>query len=165
MAEQGRFFNFRYGMKGRGRGEEGGKREGGGKEGELIADVRSGGAVTSSVHRARLMAGLVALLPEGVARCGKKCVSIVVEEGEGEGEEGEGGGVLLRFADGTEARHDAVIGCDGIKSIVRRTLLGEDHPASKAVFTGKCCYRGLAPAEKAIDILGAESAMESQMCE
>ena len=163
VAERDRFFNFRYGMQ---RPSEDDGMEAGG----LIADLRSG-TVTSSVHRARFLGELVRLLPGGVASCGKRVVGIQEEEeGEGrEGREGEGGevrtgGVVLRFADGTAARHDAVIGCDGIKSQVRKALLGDDHPASKAVFSGKCCYRGLAPVKKAIEILGEDLALESQMC-
>jgi len=144
-AEQGRFFNFRYGME---------KLSPEGMvAGELICEVRSGG-VTSSVHRARFLNELVRLMPEGAASFGKRLVEI--EEG--------GEGVLLRFSDGTEARHDAVVGCDGIKSQMRKLLLGEGHEASEAVFSGKCCYRGLAPADRAIEILGEDLALESQMC-
>ena len=144
-AEQGRFFNFRWGME-----EESAD---GMRAGELICDVRSGG-VTSSVHRARFLAELVKLLPQGLASFGKRLVDI--DEG--------GNGIRLRFTDGSEKKHDAVIGCDGIKSQVRKLLLGERNRASEPVFTGKYCYRGLAPADKAIELLGKELATESQMC-
>lgn len=144
-AEKGRFFNFRYGM-------EGPSREGM-RAGDLICDVRSGG-VTSSVHRARFLNELVNLMPDGVASFSKKLIG--VDDG--------GEGVLLKFADGTVARHDAVIGCDGIKSQVRKILLGEGNKACEPVFSGHYCYRGLVPAEKAIQILGEEMALESQMC-
>ena len=144
-AEQGRFFNFRYGME---------KPSSDGMEAmQLICDVRSGG-VTSSVHRARFLNELVKLLPKEMASFGKRLVGI----------EEEGEGVVLKFADGTQARHDAIVGCDGIKSEVRKLLLGKDDKASEAVFSGKFCYRGLAPAEKAIEMLGEELATESQMC-
>lgn len=145
-SEQGRFFNFRYGME---------KPSADGMvAGQLICDVGSG-TVTSSVHRARFLNELVELLPEGTASFKKRLVGI----------EDEGDGVLLKFVDGTEARHDAVVGCDGIKSQVRRLLLGEKDRASEAVFSGHYCYRGLAPAGKAIELLGEELALESQMCE
>lgn len=145
-AEQGRFFNFRYGME---------KPSSDGMLAqELICDVRSG-CVTSSVHRARFLGELVKLLPEGMASFGKRLVDI----------EEVAGGVLLRFADGSQVKHDAVVGCDGIKSQVRRLLLGPGDKASEAVFSGKYCYRGLAPAEKAIEMLGKDLASESQMCE
>lgn len=145
--EQGRFFNFRYGM-------EKPSRDGRMVAGQLICEVRSGG-VTSSVHRARFLNELVNLMPDGAASFDKRLVGI-----EDEGEEG----VLLKFADGTLARHDAVVGCDGIKSQVRKLLLGEGDKASEPVFSGHYCYRGLVPADKAIEILGEDLATNSQMC-
>ena len=38
-------------------------------------------------------------------------------------------GFALRFKDGTIAEADVVIGCDGVHSIIRKHLLGADHPA------------------------------------
>ena len=37
-------------------------------------------------------------------------------------------GFALRFKDGTIAEADVVIGCDGVHSIIRKHLLGADHP-------------------------------------
>lgn len=144
-SEDARFFNFRYGME---------KPSADGMvAGQLICEVRSD-MKTSSVHRARFLEELVKLMPEGAASFRKRLVGI--EEG--------GEGVLLKFFDGTEARHDAVIGCDGIKSQVRKLLLGEGNKSSEAVFSGKCCYRGLVPAEKAINVMGEDLVLNSQMC-
>ena len=144
-SEQGRFFNFRYGMEEPSRD--------GMRAGELICDVRSGG-VTSSVHRAKLLRELVLLLPERRASFGKRLIGI----------DASGEGVLLRFGDGTKARHDAVVGSDGVKSQMRKLLLGEGNEVSEPVFTGKCCFRGIAPMERAIEMMGEELPMESQMC-
>ena len=145
--EDGRFFNFRYGMEK--------PRVDGMVAGQLICEVRSEGK-TSSVHRARFLEELVELMPQGAASFGKRLVGIETEAGEG---------VLLRFCDGTEARHDAAVGCDGIKSQMRKLLLDKGYETSEAVFSGKYCYRGLVPAEEAIMILGEELALNSQMCE
>jgi salicylate hydroxylase len=49
---------------------------------------------------------------------------------------------VLTFADGRSAEADVVIGADGIRSVVRETLLGPDAPR----FTGHIVWRGLAPA-------------------
>ena len=166
LEEQGRFFNFRWGMQ---KPSSDGMGAGG-----LVADVRSG-CTTSSVHRARFLGELSKLLPPGMASFGKRLVSIE-EIGMGKTRKGGSGdrdgigadGVLLRFADGTTARHDAVVGCDGIKSQVRKLMLGwtgKPDRAIEPVFSGKYCYRGLVPADKAIEILGEELATESQMCE
>ena len=145
-AERGRFFNFRYGMEK--------PSSDGMKAMDLICEVRSGGT-TSSVHRARFLNELENLLPPEKASFGRRLVS-VDERGEG---------VVLRFDDGTIARHDAVVGCDGIKSQVRKILVGKHDRACEAVFSGKYCYRALARADKAIELLGQELATESQMCE
>lgn len=144
--ERKRFFNFRYGMEK--------PSPDGMVAGQLICDLRSD-SETSSVHRARFLNELVNLLPPGAATAGKRLTEI----------DEEGDGVLLKFSDGTEARHDAVVGCDGIKSQVRKVLMGPANETSEAVFSGKFCYRGLVPAEKAIGILGEDLALNSQMCE
>ncbi|KAJ0303899.1 hypothetical protein COL516b_006342 [Colletotrichum fioriniae] len=71
-------------------------------------------------------------------------------------------GVVLKFGDGTSARHSAVIGCDGIKSQTRRIMLGENHPATNPSYTGKYCYRGMVPMDKAVELLGEEKAKNCQ---
>lgn len=108
------------------------------------------------VHRAHFLDEMVKLIPDHVARFGKKLVDIGTAT---DGSED----VILRFDDGTTARHDAVIGCDGIKSVTRKILLGNDDPAARAVFTGKYAYRGLIPMDQAIELIGEEQAKNSQM--
>jgi salicylate hydroxylase len=138
------WFDFRYGE------DCGGRR----RPGDKICTLACEGG-QASVHRAHFLDEMVKLLPDGVAKFGKRAVDF----------EQDDGGVLLVFQDGTTARHDAVVGCDGIKSRMRSILLGEDHPAAKAVFSGKYAYRGLIPMEKAAEVLGEELAKNSQsMC-
>lgn len=107
----------------------------------------------SSVHRARFLDELVALVPKDIAHFGKRLDEV----------EDTGDNVTLRFADGTSATHSALIGCDGIKSKVRQHLLGADHPAAHAVFSGKYAYRGLIPMADAAALMGDELARNSQM--
>ncbi|KAF5657012.1 salicylate 1-monooxygenase [Fusarium heterosporum] len=64
----------------------------------------------------------------------------------------DNGTVALTFTDGTRAEADA--GCDGIKSNVRKAILGADNEASYAQYTHKVAYRGLVPMKAAIEILG-----------
>ena len=85
----------------------------------------------ATVHRADLLDVLAAALPEGIASLGKRCVS--VESGESS--------ATARFADGTSAEADVIIGADGIHSAVRTALFGPDAPR----FTGKICYRSVIP--------------------
>ncbi|QIX00185.1 hypothetical protein AMS68_005702 [Peltaster fructicola] len=107
----------------------------------------------TSVHRATFLDELVALIPDGVAHFGKRLVDA----------EDQGDHVVLHFADGTKAKHSALVGCDGVKSRTRQIVLGEDHPTAHAVFSGKYAYRGLIPMEKAKELLGEEVAANAQM--
>jgi salicylate hydroxylase len=59
------------------------------------------------------------------------------------GFEEDADGVTLRFADGTSARGDVLIGADGVKSAVRRQIAG-DAPAT---YTGDCAWRITIPVE------------------
>ena len=126
-----------------------------GKAGDAVAEVKAKDVGQSSIHRAAFLDELVALVPDEMVSFGKRVVAV--------DELGEGKGVKLRFADGSEAEASAVVGCDGVKSNLRRILLGEDNKAAHASFTGKYAYRGLIPMKKAVDLLGDELARNSQM--
>lgn len=106
-----------------------------------------------SVHRAQYLDELVALVPDEVAHFDKRLESV----------EDEGDHVVLRFHDGTTAKHSALIGCDGVKSVTRQIVIGKDHPAAHATFSGKYAYRGLIPMEDAANLMGDELARNSQM--
>ncbi|KAH6666998.1 hypothetical protein B0J14DRAFT_193698 [Halenospora varia] len=118
-----------------------------------VADVKSGNLGQTSVHRAHYLDELVKLVPHDVAKFGKR-LKETTEDGEK---------VVLLFEDGTTEEADVVIGCDGIKSRTRQILLGANHPAANAVFSGKYAYRGLIPMDKAVDALGDELARNSQI--
>jgi salicylate hydroxylase len=96
-----------------------------------VRQVELQGIEPATVHRADLLDVLAAALPAGIASLGKKCVS--VESGESS--------ATARFADGTTAEADVIIGADGIHSAVRTALFGPDAPR----FTGKICYRSVIP--------------------
>lgn len=65
----------------------------------LRHEGRSGG-----VHRAHFLDELIKLVPEGVAKFGKRVVDV---------EQLADGKVNLKFKDGTEATHTCVVGSDG----------------------------------------------------
>ena len=106
-----------------------------------------------SVHRARYLDELVALVPKEISHFGKKFEAV----------EDKGDHVILHFDDGTTAKHSAVIGCDGVKSRMREVVLGKNHSATRPTFSGKYAYRGLIPMNDAAALMGDELARNSQM--
>lgn len=112
----------------------------------------------NGVHRAHFLDELVKLVPDGIANFGKKLVSI----DDSEAVNGSGK-LVMKFEDGTTAEADAIVGCDGIKSRVRAAMFGEDHPASRPVYTHKYAYRALIPIDKAVVVLGEENAKNACM--
>ncbi|KAI1496349.1 mannitol 1-phosphate dehydrogenase [Biscogniauxia marginata] len=124
------------------------------KIGDAIFEVRfSSDSLWGSVHRAHFLDQLVKLIPKSAAKFGKRLADISKDDNSDD--------AILHFTDGTTARHNVVLGCDGIKSRTRELLLGKDQ--AKPDFTGKYVYRGLIPMEKALEILGEERAANSQM--
>ncbi|HXA61336.1 MAG TPA: FAD-dependent monooxygenase [Streptosporangiaceae bacterium] len=90
------------------------------------------GAPYYCLHRADLHSLLVDLLPAGVLRLDAHCVSVT------DGDDG----AEIRFADGSVETADVVVGADGIRSVVRETLVS-DEPR----FAGQTIYRGLISAD------------------
>ena len=156
--------SFRYGMEDSGKDETGSGR--GRKYGDLIYNLRAtkeelgpmlvdaGISTRSCIHRARFLDELVRLVPDGAAKFGKRLVEIE-ELGEG--------GVKLKFADGETVIADAVVGCDGIKSMTREMVFGEEGKKSTPQFTGEYAYRALVPEAIARETLGDELAKNCQL--
>ena len=93
----------------------------------------SQGIEGATVHRADLLDVLAAAVPgDVVLSLGKRCVSV----------DAHGEVAVARFADGTSAEADIIVGADGIHSVVRTALFGPGAPR----FTGKICYRSVIPA-------------------
>ena len=122
-------------------------------EGRVICDQKIEGGI-QSVHRAQFLDELVKGVPSERAHFNKRLLSI---------EDSDGSGSVLHFADGTTAKADAVIGADGIHSIVRKHILGESDIASRTTFSGCACYRGLVPIDKAVEKVGEEYAHNSML--
>jgi salicylate hydroxylase len=109
----------------------------------------------STAHRAHFVEELVKLLPDDIAEFGKRLIDVSWDEAKRK--------TIVKFADGTKAEADAVIGCDGIRSVCREFVLGKDNPLAQPLFTGKHAYRGLIPMERAIAAIGAEKAQNRFM--
>lgn len=100
----------------------------------------------SSIHRAKFLDSLLRLVPADICRLGKRLESI----------EQSIEGVELRFADGSSAQAHCVIGADGIKSQVRRTLFKDDWQKYEPQFSGVVAFRGLIPMAEAQKVMGDE---------
>lgn len=110
-------------------------------------------------HRAQFLDVLVDHLPQGVAHFGKRLVSYRTTEHDDSTE------TELLFADGSVTTCDVLIGCDGIKSVVRKQML-EDHVREggdprlldhiEPVWSGSIAYRGLIPVGQVIRADGVE---------
>jgi len=83
------------------------------------------------MHRGDLHEALVSVLPADIIHRDKKLVGL----------DERGGRVTLTFEDGERAEADAVIGADGVHSIVRDIIIGPDAPIHK----GRIAYRAVFP--------------------
>ena len=81
------------------------------------------------MHRADLHDGLASAVPAEIVHLGKKLVGLDQKAGQ----------AMLRFEDGTSATADAVVGADGVHSIVRDIIVGPDAPIHK----GRIAYRAV----------------------
>ncbi|KAJ4163353.1 hypothetical protein LMH87_005088 [Akanthomyces muscarius] len=109
----------------------------------------------STAHRAHLIDELARLVPEETAEFGKRLIGLTRDEARGR--------TMMKFADGVTYEADAVIGCDGIRSVCRDFVLGKNNPLAQPIFTGKYAYRGLIPMDKAIAAIGEEKAQNRYM--
>jgi salicylate hydroxylase len=89
------------------------------------------GAPQLTIHRADLLKALEEKLPTETILLGKRATDIVNAADK----------VTVRFADGTQRSVDALIGADGIHSVVRTELFGLESPQ----FTGVVAYRAVVP--------------------
>ena len=92
------------------------------------------GAPDLSMHRAELHGALAALVPERSIRFGRTLVGI----------DPTGDGVRLEFGDGSHSVVDALIGADGIHSVVRAAIVGTEQLR----ITGQVAYRAVYRSER-----------------
>lgn len=82
------------------------------------------------VHRAELHSSLLQLLGRECVRTASELVAF----------EQDGARVLVSLASGERLEADALVGADGLRSAVRRSLLGDGEPR----YSGATCWRGVA---------------------
>ncbi len=93
--------------------------------------VKNGTADNFSIHRKVLIKYLFDQLSIGDTEVSKKLVAVNQNDHQ----------VVVTFSDGTQAFADYLIGCDGVGSVVRQTLL----PKSTPQYAGYTCWRAITP--------------------
>ena len=92
------------------------------------------GAPYLTLHRGDLHDALASIVPGDCVHLGKKLVAI----------NARGARIELSFADGSEVEADAVIGADGVHSLIRDHVAGPEQPR----FIGRLAYRTTFPAAR-----------------
>lgn len=92
------------------------------------------GAPQLTLNRADVLSALHDALPPGSIELRAKVIEATPSVD----------GVTLAFVDGSAQELDLVIGADGIHSVVRRSILGEESPE----FTGVVSYRAVVPSDR-----------------
>ncbi|KAI5362651.1 putative FAD-binding domain, FAD/NAD(P)-binding domain superfamily [Septoria linicola] len=114
------------------------------EDGEMFHKISSPPTGNMTLHRQELLALLAEEMGHRHAKFNKKFETY----------EQTSDHVTLKFVDGTTEEASILVACDGIHSKVRTCMLGNDDPASKAVFSESGAYRALLPMEKAVEVLG-----------
>ena len=96
---------------------------------DLTKDPLRWGAAQYIFHRADLIEILASGLDPAALHFGHRLESIVEQDD----------GVALTFANGVTHRAPFVIGADGVRSVIRHALYGDDNPA----YTGQMVWRSL----------------------
>ena len=96
------------------------------------------GAPQLTIHRADLLKALRGQLPDDCLHLASSVTALDLGETD----------ATITLADDTRRSFDLVVGADGIHSVVREALWGEDNPK----FTGMVSYRGVFSADKATDL-------------
>ncbi|EKM54254.1 uncharacterized protein PHACADRAFT_257977, partial [Phanerochaete carnosa HHB-10118-sp] len=118
-----------------------------GSEGYKIDTVTLPSCPMHNYHRAHVLELLAGMLPEDTVKLGKRVASYQ--------RVADSSLVAVTFADGSVVTCDVLVGCDGIRSVVRRYMfeslaekgLPEMKKYIEPVWTGETLYRALIPSE------------------
>ena len=103
----------------------------------------------TSVRRADFLDALIDLVPKDVVQFGKRLQKLEQAEE----------GVLLFFEDGTTATADVVVGCDGIKSKVKESIVPADEAEKmQPHYSGMYSYRAVLDMDTMVEAVGERRA-------
>lgn len=123
------------------------------KEGELLMDLKALPSGQTTLRRSSFLDALVQLIPGEIVHFGKRLESFC------EGADG----VELRFDDGGVVHADVVVGCDGIKSKVKESMLPDESKVAQPRYSGMYGYRAVLEMEDMVKAVGDQRARVSTM--
>lgn len=125
----------------------------GGKAGRLLMDLKALPSGQTTLRRADFLDALVSLVPPENTHFGKRLEHL----------EEAADGVHLNFEDGTSVVADVVVGCDGIRSKVKESMLPEEAEHNKPQYSGMYGYRAVLDMETMVSVVGEQRARVSTM--
>lgn len=125
----------------------------GAKEGDLLLDLKALPSGQTTLRRSDFLDALVSLIPPDVVHFGKRLESLVETDE----------GVKLHFSDGTTVLADMVIGCDGIRSKVKESMLPEESLIKQPRYSGMYAYRAVLDMDDMVKAVGDQRARVSTM--
>lgn len=126
-------------------------------EGDVLMNLKALPSGQTTVRRADFLDALVSLVPGEIVHFGKR-VESVVEHGSEDGE-----GLRVRFEDGSEVAADVVVGCDGIKSKVKESMLPMECRLKQPAYSGMYCYRAVVDMSDMVSAVGDQRARVSTL--
>lgn len=126
---------------------------GGRKDGDLLLNLKALPSGQTTLRRANFLDALVALVPPDVVHFGKRLESLSES----------GDGVELRFEDGSVVLADVVVGCDGIKSAVKQSMLPDKSECTRPRYSGMYGYRAVLDMEDMVKAVGDQRARVSTL--
>jgi salicylate hydroxylase len=125
----------------------------GAQEGETMMNLKALPSGQTTLRRADFLDALVNLIPPEIVQFGKRLERL----------DETAKGVMLRFHDGTTAIADVVVGCDGIKSKVKESMLPEESKEKQPQYSGMYGYRAVLDMEEMVEAVGDQRARVSTM--
>lgn len=119
-------------------------------EGDVLMNLKAEPTGQTALRRAEFLNELVKLVPSNVVHFGKRLV----------GMEEVGESVILRFDDGQVVNADVVVGCDGIKSRVRKFVSG---CLPQPRYSGMYGYRAVLDMNDMVEAVGEKRARVSSI--
>lgn len=128
---------------------------GGQKDGDLLLNLKALPSGQTTLRRSNFLDALVGLVPPDIVHFGKRLESLT---------ERRDGGVELRFDDGAVVLADVVVGCDGIKSTVKQSmLLPDESERTRPRYSGMYGYRAVLDMEDMVKAVGDQRARVSTL--